>query len=158
MRDLGTPVYAKSWFEKLASGLGERCKIAIVYLQGKPVAAGFLVQHGDTIEIPWASSVRWANKYSVNMLLYWQVLEYSIESGAKYFDFGRCDKDSNTYRFKKQWGAEEKQLYWLQYEKNDSQNQLNPKNDKFSAMIKMWQKLPLAIANLIGPFIVKNIP
>ena len=30
------------------------------------------------------------------------------------FNFGRCTKDSGTYRFKMQWGGREEQLWWYQ--------------------------------------------
>ena len=33
----------------------------------------------------------------------------------------------------------------------------NPLNPKYRLFIKMWQRLPLPLANLIGPHIVKNL-
>ena len=111
------------------------------------------------MEIPWASSLREFNRFSVNMLLYWESLSYSIEQGCQFFDFGRSNKDAPTYRFKKQWGAEEKQLHWYQWTpEGEEAVRLDPQNSKFSLATKAWQKLPVPIANLIGPGIVKNIP
>lgn len=72
MRDLGTPVYQKSFFEDLLKTY-ESAVLIVVYLQGKPVSTGFLIGHQDELEIPWASTLRSANKYSMNMLLYWRV-------------------------------------------------------------------------------------
>ena len=111
------------------------------------------------MEIPWASSLREFNRFSVNMLLYWESLSYSIEQGCQFFDFGRSNKDAPTYRFKKQWGAEEKQLHWYQWTpEGEEAVRLDPQNSKLSLATKAWQKLPVPIANLIGPGIVKNIP
>ena len=33
------------------------------------------------------------NRYGVNMLLYWEALKFSIESGCRVFDFGRSTRD-----------------------------------------------------------------
>ncbi len=160
MRDLGTPVYSKKWFSALFDNIAEHCHLVVVYLHDMPVAACFLIRHQDQMEIPWASSLRSANKFSVNMALYWEALSFSIEQGAKTFDFGRCDKNSNTQKFKKQWGSEEHQLFWYQYTgiSNTEVQQLNPKSGKFEKLVEIWQKLPLQVANVVGPHIVKNIP
>jgi hypothetical protein len=33
----------------------------------------------------------------------------------------------------------------------------NPTNPKFKLMIAAWRKLPLPVANLIGPYIVRGL-
>jgi FemAB-related protein (PEP-CTERM system-associated) len=159
MRDLGTPVYGKSFFENILETFKDNCTICIVYWQGKPVSAGFLITHNGRMEIPWASTLSYANRISVNMYLYWQILSYAIESGCKEFDFGRSTIDEGTYRFKKQWKSEPQQCYWYHWvpEGGELPN-LSPSNAKFDLAIKMWKKLPLPIANTLGPFLVKNLP
>lgn len=159
MRDLGTPVYSKSWFEAILRAFPDECHLVVVTLENQPVAACFLIRHGQTIDIPWASSLREANRFGVNMLQYWEALEYSIEQGCKYFDFGRSNKGAPTVRFKKQWGAEEKQLHWYQWTPEQTETvRIDPHSGKFSLATKVWQKLPLPLANALGPMIVKNIP
>jgi hypothetical protein len=34
----------------------------------------------------------------------------------------------------------------------------SPKNPRFKLAISLWQRLPVAIANRIGPVVVRNIP
>ena len=93
------------------------------------------------------------------MLLYWNVLEYACEQGFKTFDFGRCTPDSGTYRFKKQWGAEASQLYWHYWLRNGGEPpRLNPANPKYHFAVSAWRRLPLALANRLGPLIVRNLP
>lgn len=159
MRDLGTPVYGKSFFANILETFKENCSICIVYWQGKPVSAGFLIRHKDRMEIPWASTLSYANRISVNMYLYWQILSNAIETGCKEFDFGRSTIDEGTYRFKKQWKSEPQQCYWYHWvpEGGELPN-LSPSNAKFDLAIKMWKKLPLPVANTLGPFLVKNLP
>lgn len=159
MRDLGTPVYSKSFFKSILNTFPDNAHIVCVYHNDKPAAAGFLIGYKGRMEIPWASALREFNKISVNMLLYWEVLSYSIEQGYTQFDFGRSTINAGTYRFKKQWGAKPRQLYW-HYWLGDGQDvpKMNPDNPKYKLVIGIWQKLPVWLTKIIGPPIVKNLP
>ena len=160
MRDLGTPVYAKAFFENLlASALKESFDVAVVYFEGKPVSTCFLMQHKGMMEIPWASALNSVNHMNVNMYMYWEVLQYAIQCKNHFFDFGRSSKDAGTYRFKKQWGAEPQQLYWYYWLLNGGElPELNPNNPKYKLLITVWQKLPVWLTKLIGPPVVKYLP
>ena len=93
------------------------------------------------------------------MLLYWSVLQYAVREGYRLFDFGRSTVGAGTYRFKKQWGAEPEQLHWHYcLPPGADMPALNPQNPKFRLATKVWQHLPLGIANLLGPRIVRNLP
>lgn len=159
MRDLGTPVYSKKFFSTIFKWFPANAKIAIVYLKGEAVGAGFLLGNGEAMEIPWASTLRKYNKIGVNMYLYWNILKTSIELEYKVFDFGRSSKDAGTLRFKKQWGAVEKQLFWYyQLDAGKAIPQMNHQNKKYELMINVWKKMPLSVCNLLGPHIVKGLP
>lgn len=159
MRDLGTPVYSKAFFRAILDALGERATLLVIRLQGKPVSAAFLLGFRDTLEIPWASTLREVNPISMNMLLYWEVLSYAIGQKYRYFDFGRSTQDAGTYKFKEQWGAQPRQLYWHYWLAAGRElPQLNPNNPKYQAVIAAWQKMPVWLTRIIGPLIVKNLP
>lgn len=160
MRDLGTPVYPKNFFKQILLQFPERTWICTVYSRGdEPVASGFLVGFKDTLEIPWASSLREYNSHSPNMLLYSSVLQFACENGYEVFDFGRSTPGEGTYKFKEQWGAKPLQLHWHYWLSNGGKlPELNPRNPKYRAVIAAWKKLPLWFTNLVGPKIVRNIP
>ncbi len=160
MRDLGTPVYSKSFFQNICTRFPHNAFIVVVYSDDDiPVAASFLIRYQETMEIPWASSLKAYNRFSPNMLLYWESLKLAIHLGCKVFDFGRCTPGSGTCRFKKQWGAEEKQLYWYYALKTgEALPEINPANPRFGVMVRLWQKMPLIFTNTIGPYIIRNIP
>lgn len=159
MRDLGTPVYSKQFFSSILESFSEEASLAIVKHQGKPVAVGFLLAYKDKLEIPWASSLRSANPLGANMFMYRQILRTAIEQKYEFFDFGRSSIGANTYKFKKQWGAKEHPLYWHYWlSDSDELPELNPNNPKYKLVISLWQKLPVSVANLIGPMLVKNLP
>lgn len=158
MRDLGTPVYSKALFENMLA-LNKNAHIAIVYHNKKPVSAGFILGWKNTMEIPWASTIQSANKLDANMKLYWEILKFTTIQGYEIFDFGRSSKDANTYKFKKQWGAKPHPLYWHYWLPNNQElPEINPNNPKFKLMIAIWKKLPIWLANIIGPPVVKNLP
>ena len=159
MRDLGTPVYSINFFKAMLSQDWLNTTLIVVYIGDEPTAAGFLIKDGYRMEIPWASTRSKFNRFSVNMLLYSEALGTAIDQGCTTFDFGRSSVDSGTYRFKKQWGATPLQLnwqYWLA--EGEPMPALTPSNPRYQLAIKVWQKLPLPIANLIGPPIVRNLP
>ena len=160
MRDLGTPVYPSTFFREIISSFKLDTHIIVIKHQQRPVAAAFLIGFKGVLEIPWASSLREYNHISANMALYWETLRFAITNGYHTFDFGRCSRDSGTYKFKRQWGAHEKQLYWHYWLKSGGETlpALNPHNPKYQLAIQAWRRLPLKVANLLGPMIVRYLP
>ena len=159
MRDLGTPVYGRQFFEAILQVFPKDARIMAIYLQDRAVAAGLLYGFRRTLEIPWSSSDRRYNRLVPNMLLYSSMLEYACGQGFRMFDFGRSSPGSGTYRFKEQWGAKAVPLYWYYWLRNgELLPELNPNNKAFSMPIRVWQKLPITLTRLIGPHIVKHLP
>jgi FemAB-related protein (PEP-CTERM system-associated) len=159
MRDLGTPVYGREFFDAVLKNLPEASRILAVSLEGRTVAAGIVTWYRDTMEMPWASSVADYKSLCPNNLLYWEAIRLAIGKGLGSFDFGRSTPNEGTFNFKKQWGAHPVQLYW-QYllETGSELPELNPKNPKYDAAIRVWKRLPVALTRLLGPRIVRNIP
>jgi serine/alanine adding enzyme len=92
------------------------------------------------------------------MLMYWKLLERSIERGQGVFDFGRSSPESNTYRFKKQWGATPFPAEWQHYVRHGTATDMRPDNPRYERLIRIWQRLPVALTRQIGPAIVRGIP
>jgi serine/alanine adding enzyme len=74
-------------------------------------------------------------------------------------DFGRSSPDAGTHHFKLQWGAEASPLHW-EYVllTRESVPDQGPRNPRFGAAIEQWKRLPLPLANRLGPWIVRHIP
>lgn len=159
MRDLGTPVYPRRFFQAILDKFSEDSHIVVVRSGSQAIAAGFLISHRNKMEVPWASSLRRFNHLSPNMLLYWNMLKYSISKGFQIFDFGRSTRDSGTFSFKEQWGAAPHETFWVYPGKDQSQlPDHSPQNPKYKWATRVWTKLPLFVANRCGPWIVGNIP
>jgi FemAB-related protein (PEP-CTERM system-associated) len=159
MHQLGTPVYPRGFFGVVCAALGERCRLLVVRVAGRPQAVALLVDHGRRIEVPWAVATPEAKRNAVNMRLYWEMLRHAMAAGAGAFDFGRSSIDAGTYRFKAQWGAQPRQLHWHYAMKDQAPlPQLNHSNPKYTLAVKAWQRMPLWCANLIGPRIARHLP
>jgi FemAB-related protein (PEP-CTERM system-associated) len=158
MRDLGTPVYPARLFDTLLDTFPERVRVVVVRLGDKPVAGGITWEWRDRIEVPWASSLRQFNAMAPNNLLYWTILQRAIDGGATQLDFGRSTPDEGTFHFKKQWGAEPEPLYWEYDVIRGPMPDQSPKNPKFDLAIRAWRRLPVAVAGVLGPRIVRSIP
>lgn len=159
MRDLGTPVYPKSFFQAILNEPNIQSTLMTITLDKKPVSAAFLIANGDLLEIPWASTIAEANKKNMNMWMYRNILSFAIEQKFRFFDFGRSTIDAGTYKFKKQWGAEPRQHYWY-YVMPEGQAlpEINPNNPKYKIFIALWKLMPVWATRLLGPVLIKNIP
>ena len=159
MRDLGTPVYSVRFFEDVLGTFTDRARVLLVSTAEQPVAASIVLWHRATMEVPWASALREYNPLCPNVLLYWHMLRFAIEQRCTLFDFGRSTPNEGTFHFKRQWGAEPQPLVWEYWmAKGRSVPDLSPRNPKFSVAIKAWQRLPVRVATMIGPHIVRHIP
>lgn len=154
MRDLGSPVHAKRWFEDIVSAYGNSAIISVVFHDGTAIGAGIVLKNAQTACIPWASTLRDFNRLAPNMLLYWSLLEHCADNGIETFDFGRSTFEEGTYRFKKQWGAEPQLLFWQKF--NQSGEEL-PQVQSPGAQSKLrdtiestWRKLPLGLTIKLG--------
>lgn len=158
MRDLGTPVLPRRYFEAIADGLGERATFASVWWKGIPLAGGYGLTWGREFEIVRASSLREHNRKAPNMLLYWALMERSIDAGLARFNFGRCSPGSGTHRFKRQWGGADVPLPWLTWSANGHGATVPSQRSTLRAAAAVWQRLPLAVANRLGPFLARRLP
>jgi len=159
MRDLGTPVWGISLFQNILKAFPKTSELALVRLGEKAIGGGLVLSFKDTVYMPSASSLRSYFHLCPNNLLYWEVIKRACEAGCRTFDFGRSTVGSGTYQFKKQWGATVKQLQWQYVLLNGKHMpQLNPSNPRFKFLIEVWKRLPLPVANWLGPRIVRHLP
>ncbi|MBI1875769.1 MAG: FemAB family PEP-CTERM system-associated protein [Acidobacteria bacterium] len=159
MRDLGTPVYGRRFFEEVLRQFPDRARVFVVRKGTMAVAAGISLAYHGSIEIPWASSLRDYRTICPNYLLYWTMVEFAIARGFEQFDFGRSTPDDGPYHFKKQWGARAVPLCWeYQLLRAARLPDRSTKNPKFQAAIAVWQRLPLSLASFVGPRVARYLP
>jgi hypothetical protein len=159
MRDLGTPVLPRAFFESASSLFGAGMMFATVYAaNGTAVASACATIWRDEMEMTWASSLREFNSQSPNMLLYYRMMEESIERGVRTFNFGRCTPGGSTHKFKQQWGGHDVPLPWPSWSRDAEASVPSAESPIYNLAIKVWQHLPLAITNRVGPRLARLLP
>lgn len=161
MHRLGSPVHSQRWFEALKTAYGEKMVVGLVHHGDQVVGAGILLLNGRRASIPWASTDVAFNRLAPNMLLYWTLLEYVADRGYQVFDFGRSTPGEGTWRFKKQWGARSHRLEWVSIPEEGAEEPAGgqgvvPGRGRAFAE-RVWQRMPLWLANRLGPHIRKYI-
>jgi FemAB-related protein (PEP-CTERM system-associated) len=159
MRDLGTPVYPSRLFEETLRAFPEQARVVVVRQGTKTVAGAVAVGWRGTVLVPWASALRGYRALCPNMLLYWTLMELAVAAGAQTFDFGRSSPGSGPHQFKRQWGGRETPLAW-EYVILSGQTlpDQGPSNPTFRLAIEAWKRLPLRVANRLGPWIAGSLP
>ena len=162
MRDLGTPVLPRRWFEAIAERFGDAIWFGVAWHEGHPVAGGVAVRWAGEVEMTWASALASHSRLAANMLLYARFMERAVDAGASLFNFGRCSPGSGTHRFKQQWGARDEPLWWYQSTPRGrgAGDARTPSPDQGALALgpRVWKHLPLPLATALGPHIVRFIP
>ena len=155
----GTPALSKRYFQALRDEFGADCEVlTVVSASGQPLSSVLSFYFRDEV-LPYdAGDAEAARDLAANDFKYWELLRRSCERGLKRFDFGRSKQGTGPYAFKKNWGFEPTPLqYEYRLYKRDAVPQNNPNNAKYQMLIKTWRRLPLGLANWLGPFVVRNL-
>ena len=159
VRRHGTPAMPKKYFQALLDEFGPDAEVLTVTApDGKPLSSVLTFYFRDEVLPYYAGDDEAARDLAANDFKYWELMRRACARGLKVFDYGRSKQGTGPYAFKKNWGFEPQPLsYEYRLFKRDSIPQNNPNNPKYQLMIKAWRKLPLGVANWLGPFIVKNL-
>ncbi len=157
-RDLGTPVLSRRYFDRLRATFADDCRMLVIYNGEAPIAAVLNFYFRDEVLPYYAGSSRFARSLGGNDFMYWEVMRDACERGYRIFDFGRSKRGTGAFDFKRHWGFEPVTLHY-EYTllQGDAIPALNPANPKYALAIRMWKRLPLAIANWLGPQISRSL-
>lgn len=155
---LGTPVFSKRYFEILLQVFGKSCEVLTVTRRGKLIASVLSFYFRDEILPYYAGGVAEARAVAGNDFMYWELMRKACKKGVRVFDYGRSKRGTGSYDFKKNWGFVPQPLaYEYRVYKGKGVPDVNPLNPRYLMLSKLWRKLPLGLANRIGPHIVKNL-
>lgn len=155
----GTPALPKRFFETLLSVFGDDCEImTVVAPDGRLLSTVLSFYFRDEILPYYAGDDLAARDLAANDFKYWELMRRACARGCKVFDYGRSKVGTGPYSFKKNWGFEPQPLsYEFRLFKRDAIPQNNPMNPKYRAFIALWKRLPIGVANVLGPHIVRNL-
>ncbi|MCB1705685.1 MAG: FemAB family PEP-CTERM system-associated protein, partial [Halioglobus sp.] len=159
VRNLGTPVFSSKYLRILREVFGDDCSVLMIKHQGQDVAAVMSFYFRDEVIPYYGGSTSVARTIKgVNHVMYWELMRYSAEQGYRVFDFGRSKAGTGPYSFKKNFGFEPQPLPYEYYlVTSTSVPDVNPLNPKYRLMINVWSRLPLPVANFMGPFLARSL-
>jgi FemAB-related protein (PEP-CTERM system-associated) len=158
VRNLGTPVFPKALFAAVLDAFGEDADILTVHHDGRPVASVLSLYHNGTVMPYWGGGTFGARALRANELMYFSLMRHARERGCTAFDFGRSKPGTGAFAYKKNWGFDPQPLgYAVRTADGEAPREVNPLNPKYQAKIRMWQKLPLWLANRLGPPIARGL-
>lgn len=158
VRNLGTPVFPKSLMASVIEAFGDDADTLTVLQDGRPVASVLSLYHNGTVMPYWGGGMWDARRLRANDVMYYALMNHARRRGCTHFDFGRSKTNSGAYHFKKNWGFEpEPMAYAVHTADGQEPRDVNPNSPKYKAQIALWQKLPLPVANRLGPWIAKGL-
>jgi FemAB-related protein (PEP-CTERM system-associated) len=154
----GTPALPKRYFALLQEIFGNDCEIMSVVKDGQVLSSVLSFYFRDEVLPYYAGDTLAARAVAANDFKYWELMRRACERGIKMFDYGRSKRGTGPFDFKKNWGFEPQPLHYeYQLHRAQAVPDTNPLNPKYRLFIKLWQRLPLSVANAIGPHIVRNL-
>ena len=155
---LGTPVFSKTYFRLLKEAFAEDCEVLTIVKDGKLIASVLSFYFRDEVLPYYGGGMPEAREVAGNDFMYWELMRRSADRGYRVFDFGRSKQGTGSFDFKKNWGFEAQTLHYeYQLHRAKQVPDTNPLNPKYQLMIKTWQRMPIALANAIGPHLVKYL-
>ncbi len=155
----GTPALPKRYFRALRDEFGADCEVlTVVDTSGRPVSSVLSFYFRDEVLPYYAGDAESARELAGNDFKYWELMRRACAKGLKTFDYGRSKVGTGSFAFKKNWGFEPTPLnYEYRLYRRDAVPQNNPANAKYRMLIETWRRLPIGVANWLGPYIVRSL-
>jgi FemAB-related protein (PEP-CTERM system-associated) len=158
VRNLGTPVFGRRYFRLLAEVFRDRMDVVTIRDGGQLVAAVMnFYDRGEVIPY-YGGGTAGARNAAANDFMYWEVMRRAAGRGCRLFDFGRSKVGTGAFAFKKNWGfTPQPLLHRFRLKPGSAVPEHNPLNPKYRLFIAAWKRLPLPVANRLGPMIVRGV-
>ncbi|TKD50925.1 FemAB family XrtA/PEP-CTERM system-associated protein [Sphingomonas baiyangensis] len=158
VRNLGTPVFPAKLFRAVLAAFGDDADILTVRHKGRAVASVLSLYWRGTVMPYWGGGTAEARGLRANDAMYFALMRHARTRGCTRFDFGRSKAGTGAAAFKKNWGFEPSpRAYHTRVAQSEAKRSVNPLDPRYAARVALWQKLPLPIANRLGPWIAKGL-
>jgi len=158
VRNLGTPVFPRRLFAEVLDAFGDAADILTVRHEGQPVASVLSLYHRSAVMPYWGGGTTAARRLRANDRMYYELMLHARRRGCERFDFGRSKTGSGAYDFKRNWGFTPEPLSYAAWTApGQAVRDADPTSAKHALQIALWQRLPLAVANRLGPWIARGL-
>jgi FemAB-related protein (PEP-CTERM system-associated) len=159
VRNLGTPIFTSRYLDALRAEFGKDCRVLMIR-DGSEDVAGVMSFYfrGEVLPYYGGSIARARDIKGCNHFMYWDLMRRSADEGITRFDFGRSKLDTGPFKFKCNWGFTPEPLSYEYYlVGSDQVPDVNPTNPRYRLLVDTWRRLPLPLANLIGPPLARSL-
>jgi FemAB-related protein (PEP-CTERM system-associated) len=158
VRNLGTPVFPRALFEAVLDGFGDDADILTVLHHGQPVASVLSLYHRGAVMPYWGGGTWGARALRANDRMYYELMLHARQRGCTHFDFGRSKTGSGAFDFKRNWGFTPEPLAYATWTAPGApRRDADPTSSAHAGRIALWKKLPLPVANIVGPWIARGL-
>lgn len=155
VRNLGTPVFPRALFRAVLATMD--ADVLTVRHAGRAVASVLSLYWRGTAYPYWGGGTEAARALRANDRMYFALTTHARARGCTRFDFGRSKVGTGAAAFKKNWGFEGEPLSYASWSADGERREVNPLNPKYALMVRTWKKLPLPLANAVGPWISRGL-
>lgn len=156
VRNLGTPVFPRNLFGAVLDAFGPDADVLVVRKDGRPLAAVISLYHRGTVMPFWGGGLLAARQFRANDMMYFALMRHARNRGCTRFDFGRSKVGSGAAAFKANWGFKAVPLTYA-WHGEGKRRSVNPLDPRYRRKVALWQKLPLRVANRLGPLIARGL-
>lgn len=159
VRNLGTPVFSRRYLEILQDEFGTDCRVLMIRDGDEDVAGVMSFYFRDEVLPYYGGSIARARSIKgCNDFMYWELMRRSVDEGLTTYDFGRSKLGTGPFKFKKHWGFNPEPLPYEYFLVGaDEVPDVNPNNPKYRLLVNTWRRLPMPLANLIGPPLARSL-
>ncbi len=128
----------------------EEGSLFVAYLNNKPIGSARLSLLMDSAENTAFATLPCYNKLYTSYALHHAMIQHALENGCTIYSFGRSTRGSSVHRFKQQWGAIDKVLYY-----NSTHPVKAPGNH--TLIRKIIRRLPMWVSAAFDRFVAERI-
>ncbi|BBF71046.1 MULTISPECIES: FemAB family XrtA/PEP-CTERM system-associated protein [Sphingomonas] len=157
VRNLGTPVFPAKLFQSVLQQFGKDADLLVVRDGDRPVSAVLTLYHQGRVMPYWGGGVADARRLRSNELMYYRLMSHGRDRGMTQFDFGRSKAGSGQAAWKKSFGFDPAPRVYHSWSVDGTRRDVNPNSAKYQRRIEYWKRLPLPVANILGPLISRGL-
>ena len=158
VRNLGTPIFPRRLFDAMLDEFGDEADVVAVWKDGRPLSALLNFYFKGTCQPFWGGGTAEARRWRANDLIYFDVMKRAIARGCTRADFGRSKVGTGAWMRKRIWDFDETPLvYGVHTASGAAPREINPLDPRYRLRVAAWRRMPLWLANRLGPLIARGL-
>jgi FemAB-related protein (PEP-CTERM system-associated) len=158
----GTPIFGRNFLAEVIAAFPNGFNLVLIYQGTQPIGGYFQLELGDTNYGTWGATLHDFLELRPVYLAYWTILMDSVDRGFAWLDMGRSPVGSNASKYKSQWATTSRPVYQQTWSPGKqvvaSVAHEAQSDERFQMVRRFWPKLPLPVAQFLGPMVRRHIP